>query len=201
MTKMDRHGARPAGAAGENRRKKRNGPPRNTAWIWLTVDMLESEAWAAMPNAARRVVDRIAIEHMQHSGTENGNLIVTHEDFYRFGIRRNSITKAIQAARQLGFIDLTSKGVRSHGIARRPNRFALAWLPHADGRPASNRWKGITRDKADAILNGLHGNIESTPTRGGGDSPVNKPETPGKGGGDTPDNGGGEIISRRRGAA
>jgi hypothetical protein len=36
--------------------KKR--PPQDKPWVWLTKEMLESEAWAAMPLAARKVVER-----------------------------------------------------------------------------------------------------------------------------------------------
>jgi len=33
---------------------------------------------------ARRVVDRIAIEHMNHAGTKNGELAVTFDNFEAF---------------------------------------------------------------------------------------------------------------------
>jgi len=61
--------------------KRENRPPKDMPWIWLTREMLESPAWRAMDMlAARRVVERIILEHMAHAGTENGNLIVTYAD-------------------------------------------------------------------------------------------------------------------------
>jgi hypothetical protein len=112
--------------------------------------MLESPAWAAMPLAARKVVDRILIEHMKHAGTENGNLIVTHSDFCAYGIRRASLTNAISIAVDLGFINRMVRG-RLHGDLKIPSRYRLTWLPSGDWQ-ASNRWKTITTERAEEVL-------------------------------------------------
>src|SRR5262249_27699241 len=81
-------------------------------------------------------------------GVENGSLPVTYQDFVRWGVRRNAIREAIVVASNLGWIDKTSTGeVPWHGDIRRPNTFALTWLPQHNGTPASNRW---TRIKSDA---------------------------------------------------
>jgi len=67
-------------------RDKRNSPPQDQPWVWLSREMLESEALRSLSLAARRVVDRVILEQMAHAGKENGNLIVTYDDFVRFGI-------------------------------------------------------------------------------------------------------------------
>jgi hypothetical protein len=109
-------------------RKERNRPPPDEPWIWLSREMLESEAWRLLPAAAKMVVFRIAIEHMHHAGTENGNLAVTYDDFVQYGVRRNSIRQAVEHAVQHGFTVITERGRRSIGADRWPTRYALtAW--------------------------------------------------------------------------
>ena len=127
--------------AGWKAKEKLNKPPADTSWIWLTRPMIESDAWCKLSLAATRIVYRVAIEHMLHAGTENGNLIVTYNDFEKFGIRRGSIKAAIDEAVAKGWILITERGRPSTGQARWPTRYALGWLPLKDGTPPLNRWK------------------------------------------------------------
>ena len=129
------------GVAGHRRWQRMNRPPKGQPWVWYTREMLVSGALAAMSLAARRVVERIMIEHMNHAGREIGNLKVTYDNFELFGIRRKTISAAVKMAVDLGFIDITSRGYRAYGTARRPATYALTWLARCDGTPASNRWK------------------------------------------------------------
>jgi hypothetical protein len=124
-----------------------NRPPENTSWCWLTAEMLESEAWRALPGNAMKVVLRIALEHLKHGAVENGKLPVTYKDFVQWGVRKNSVREAQLVAIHLGFIDRTSIGeVPWHGDLRSPSTFGLTWLPRYDGAPASNRWTSIETD-------------------------------------------------------
>src|SRR5436853_407723 len=75
--------------------------------------------------AARRVVERIILEHMAHAGTENGNLIVTYADFSGYGIRDKTITTAIAVAEALGWIEITVHGKASFEDQRYASRYAL----------------------------------------------------------------------------
>jgi hypothetical protein len=134
-------GVLPTGAS--RRKTKQNGPPPGEPWVWCTQEMVESEAWRAMNFPTRQVVDRIALEHMLHAGTENGNLIVPYNDFEAYGIRYKSIPDAIEMAKVLGFIDVIERGSTSFADLRRPSRYALAWLPLRDGTPASKRWRKL----------------------------------------------------------
>jgi hypothetical protein len=43
--------------------------------------MIESPAWRALSLAARKALDRIEIEHLDHGGAENGKLPVTYRNF------------------------------------------------------------------------------------------------------------------------
>jgi hypothetical protein len=129
------------GVAGHRRFQSMNRPPGQ--FVWFTREMLESPAWNVMPSAARRVLDRVMIEHGKHGGTRNGALIVTYDDFQRFGIRRKSIAPAIETAVALGFLDVTWRGARGYGCARQASEYGLTWLPRCDGTHASNRWRSI----------------------------------------------------------
>jgi hypothetical protein len=147
------------GQQGWKRFEKSNRPPPQEPWVWFTREMMESPAWGAMTAPARRVVDRILIEHMHHAGTENGNLVVTFDNFEVFGVSRRAIKPAIRVAVRLGFIDITFQGVRSHGAARRPSKYGISWLPRDDGTPPSNRWKSIlTKEQAETAVKAVYSN-------------------------------------------
>lgn len=110
-------------------------------WQWITQEMLLSPAWRTMSLASRKVVDRIIIEHLRHDRRENGELVVTYDDFVAYGIRRQSVKPAIEEAIRLGWIDRTAKGVRSFGAARRPSKYGLTWIGRKDHTAPSNRWR------------------------------------------------------------
>jgi hypothetical protein len=57
--------------------------------------MIKSPAWSVLSLSARRVLDRIEIEHADHGGNDNGRLPVTYDDFERYdegGRRRPTAT-------------------------------------------------------------------------------------------------------------
>jgi hypothetical protein len=84
---------------------------------------------------------------MAHAGTQNGRLIVTYNDFVRYGIRREALPTAIANVAARGLIVVTEKGRRSVGPDRWPTRYALGWLPMSDGAATPNRWKTWRRSR------------------------------------------------------
>ena len=58
-----KHDATGRSAGAKSDRFAFNRPPADEPWIWLSRSMLESPAWTAMPLAARKVVERIELEH------------------------------------------------------------------------------------------------------------------------------------------
>ena len=49
---------------------------------------------------ARRVLERVILEHMAHGGTQNGDLTVTYDDFALNGLSSRRITgQAIRCTR------------------------------------------------------------------------------------------------------
>lgn len=124
-----------------SRQAKRARPPEGAPWIWLLQEMMESPSWRAMRLAARKVLDRLMIEHQAHAGRENGSLITTYSDFASFGVRRPSIAPAIDELEALGFIDVVHRGGSAYADFRNPSHYALAWIDRKDGTPPTNRWK------------------------------------------------------------
>jgi hypothetical protein len=144
-----------AGLPENSRWRKENGPPKGGSFIWLTREMLESPAWRALSKPAQSIVFRIAIEHMSHAGTQNGDLPVTYRDFESYGVRRKSLPDALAQAQALGWIDIVERGRPAYADQRRPSKYGLTWLPRAAGSmSASNRWQRVrTQAEARTILN------------------------------------------------
>ena len=153
------------GSQAAKRFMKMNRVPEGEPWFWLTREIIESEAWSQLSLAARRVIDRILVEHMGQGGKENGRLIVTYDDFQTYGIRRQSLPDAIALAVKLGFVDVTTRGRRSAGHNRTPSTYGITWLPRHDWAPASNRWKAVS---AGPLPLNIEGRCESAPRENGG---------------------------------
>ena len=127
---------------GKPKKSNRNaGPPKGEPWVWLTQELIQSPAFRALSGNGLRVLFRILAEHMAHAGTQNGKLVVTHNDFHQYGIRRASIAAAIQEVEAMGFIQV-NRGTRFNGH-REPSLYRITWLPDLEGSEPTNRWKGI----------------------------------------------------------
>jgi hypothetical protein len=90
--------------------------------------MRESFAWQFLPDNARRVLDRLELEHMRHGGAENGKLICTYSDFAKAGIRRASIALALRQCQALGFLECTRRGWCSISEFRTPSLYRLTYV-------------------------------------------------------------------------
>jgi hypothetical protein len=117
------------------------------------IEMLESPAWRVLSLSARRLLDRIEIEHAHHGGADNGRLPVTYDDFEYYGIDRHSIGPAIREAVALGFLEVTERGRAGNREFRSPSRYRLTYL--GAGRrsdQATHEWRRIdTIDRAEEI--------------------------------------------------
>ena len=112
-------------------------------FAYQLIEMLESPAWHVLSLSARRVFDRIQIEHAHHGGKENGRLPVTFRDFKEYGIHWNSIAPAIREAAALGFIRITQEGIASNREFRIPNMFALTHLATDKEPKPTEEWRRI----------------------------------------------------------
>jgi hypothetical protein len=107
-----------------------------------TIDMIRSPAWSVLSLSARRVLDRIEIEHANHGGNENGRLPVTYDDFECYGIHRHSIAAAIRETVALGFVEITERGRAGNAEFRSPHKFRLTYF-RVGRAPPTNEWQRI----------------------------------------------------------
>ena len=111
-----------------------------------TIEMLKSRAWSVLSLSARRLLDRIEIEHADHGGNDNGRLPVTYDDFERYGIHRHSIAAAIREIEALGFAEITERGRAGNAEFRSSHKFRLTYFP-VGRAPPTNEWQRIKTDE------------------------------------------------------
>jgi hypothetical protein len=114
-----------------------NKPPAGEPWVWLTRELIASDAWRSLGINARRVIDFLLIEHMRHAGRHNGKLKAPKHQLETFGIGSHYVTEAIREAERLGLVDCHRVGMR---VA---TTYGLSWLPLHDGTAPSNRWRAF----------------------------------------------------------
>jgi hypothetical protein len=113
------------------------------------IDMLRSPAYCALSLSARRILDRIEIELADHSGSDNGKLPITFNDFEKYGLDRHSIGPAIRELVALGFIEITEPGRAGNAEHRKPNLFRLTYRASADVRgDGTHEWMKISEEDA-----------------------------------------------------
>ena len=114
------------------------------SFVAHTREMRESVAWRHLSNNARRVLDRLELEHMRHGAADNGSLPCTYRDFIKSGIRRASIAPSIRQCVALGFLEVTHAGGRSISNLRWPSRYRLTYLNGCGRSPApTHEWRRI----------------------------------------------------------
>jgi hypothetical protein len=107
-----------------------------------TIEMMESPAFCTLGYSARRVLDRIEIEHAHHGGNDKGQLPVTYNHFIEYGIHHHAVAPAIREAEALGFIDITEQGRAGNAQWRRPNKFRLTYRHTGRANP-TDEWRKI----------------------------------------------------------
>lgn len=129
------------------RRRAGSRMPRNgleTPFITHSYALLTSPAWRSLSITARRILDRLEIEHMGKGGRHNGDLVTTYDDLVNAGCSRSLIAHALQELQDVGLLRVTQRG----GIAmghRMPSRYRLTYLPSVEGRP-SNDFKSVSAE-------------------------------------------------------
>lgn len=105
--------------------------------------MLESPAYRVLSLAARRVLDRLAIELAAHGGNDHDKLPVTFNQFHDYGVHRHAIAPAIRELIALGFIEVSVQGRASAGSCRWPNAFSLPWINCKSNPCPVHPWRRI----------------------------------------------------------
>jgi hypothetical protein len=141
-----------------------------------TIEMLNSPAYRVLSLTARRVLDRIEIEHARHGGRDNGSLAITFDQFEKYGARRHSIASALRELAQLGFIEVTEQGRAGNAEWRRPTLFRLTYRDTADAA-ATDEWRSISEDDANTFAKGSR-QPENTPPNFSVSKPHHKKQKP-----------------------
>lgn len=198
-TRVDQRG-RSTNEFADAKMREGSRAPKGASWIWMTRELLESDALRGLSLSAVRALDRLKIEHLKHGGKENGLLMVTYDDFEAWGVRAASIRSALDELVQSGLVKVTWRDDRK-GTRKRPNMYALTWLQwwkpawDEDGEPAHERQPGRENWPSSAVLKKQN----ATPQNGGD----NASETEVMARSITPQNGGDRasiITSEMRGA-
>jgi hypothetical protein len=128
----------------EHTRRQRRRAAISGQFVPHLVEMRESPAWRVLSASAKKLIERIELEHAHHGGTENGRLPVTYNDFVRHGIDRHAVHPALAEAVALGFVEVTERGRGGNAEFRRPNLFRLTFRA-ADNvlGDGSHEWRRI----------------------------------------------------------
>ena len=68
--------------------------PKGEPWVWMTRELLTSDAWKGLSVNGRRLIDFLLIEHMNHAGLANGTLRATYEQLIDYGLTHSEIARA-----------------------------------------------------------------------------------------------------------
>jgi hypothetical protein len=113
-------------------------------------ELIEAPAWRVLSLSARRLLDRIEIEHMRHGGRDNGKLAVTFDDFVEYGMDRDTIAPAMRECIALGVLVITRRGRAGNAEFHAPNLFLL---PYLKTDTSAQRWREITTiEEAKALV-------------------------------------------------
>ena len=132
--------------------------PAGMPFVQLSIELICSPAWRALSINGRRLIDFLLIRHMEHGGSENGNLLATYDELEEFGIARRLLRKTIQEVENLRLIDV-ERGGRKGFTQTHYSRFRLTFLPDRNvsdrginyfGEP-TNEWRRVTPKQAAQI--------------------------------------------------
>ena len=113
----------------------KNTPPKGQSYIWLTRQLLESEAWHSLDLYTRRLLDFLMLEHLRHAGQANGKLKAPYRQLHTFGIWDRFISSTITRAEELGLVVCYRGGMRT------ATEYRLTWFESHDGKPATDEWR------------------------------------------------------------
>ena len=121
---------------------KAHRPPKDEPWVWLTRELVSSPAWRCRSINCVRLIDFLMVEHMNHAGTENGNLKATYDQLVPWGLTRSEICSAIDEVEFLGLVRFERGGRWAE--TNKPSTYRLTFLADREDYPPSNEWKGKT---------------------------------------------------------
>lgn len=134
-------------ATGRSETRHRRNPRAKIAgqFVPRLVEMITSPGYRVTSLGARRVMDRLEIEHARHAGEANGRLVVSYDQFEAHGLHRHAIGPAIRELVALGFVQITEQGSAGADF-RRASAYRLTYLAAPDSDP-THEWRRILTDE------------------------------------------------------
>ena len=133
---------RPAGRA---RRSQLDEP-----FVMLPLSLMDSMGWRCLSSPARKIIDFLLREYMRSAGRENGRLLAPYIQIQAVGVSRRDIAGAFRELEAFGIVRSTKSALRLEG-RRGATRYALTWLPTADGALPTNDYKRVSRQTVEAF--------------------------------------------------
>jgi hypothetical protein len=130
---------RSSGKIQGKKRREWAGPPEGEPWVWLTRELLVSDAWRSQSGHCFRLITFLLLDRAAHAGRENGRYMATYDQLVAFGISRRKIAGAIQEAEKRGLVRVQHGG--RWNMTNKPSLFRLTFYADASGAPATNEWK------------------------------------------------------------
>jgi hypothetical protein len=122
-------------------KKKLAGPPESDgAWVWHTIALKCSMAWRGRSHRAILFTEFLEVENLRHAGLENGNLLAPYGQLMAWGLRRETISDAIEENIKRKLVARTGGGIDLDTGQRLPFKYRLTYLPTV-GETATNEWK------------------------------------------------------------
>ena len=81
---------------------------------------------------------------MNHAGTENGRLMATYDQLSDYGLSRRLVSETVREAEILGLIRVNHGGRLAD--SNQPSTYRLTFYADHNFNPATNQWKGKTRE-------------------------------------------------------
>ena len=92
-------------------------------FVPLTRTLLENPKYRSLGINARRLLDFLALEQVQHGGAQNGYLLAPRRQLEQAGIGAHYVSGAITEVVEAGLVAV------ERGTGKKPSTYALTWLP------------------------------------------------------------------------
>lgn len=122
----------------------------------MPLSLFQSPAFKALSWDARRVLDRLMVEHLSHGGFTHAGLVCTYGDFEAEGIRRKSIAGALRELVAMRLVEVVKQGKPSIATRRQPSEYRLTFLQGRNSQGTTmptEEWRQIeTAAQAEQLL-------------------------------------------------
>lgn len=112
-------------------------------FIAYSLSFMTSPAYRALSSPARKILDFLFIEQMQHGGAENGNLAAPYRQLIGCKISSRDVSKGLLMLEAFGIVERTNEDSLVEGI-RVMATYRLTMFPDKWGNLPSDKWKQIT---------------------------------------------------------